>query len=468
MDKAVLIQQVWPEWRLGREIGEGSFGSVYEIERATGDGIVKSAVKFISIPKSEKEILEAKADGMDEKSATEYFKSIMEELVREFTTMEMLSGNRNVVMHEDHAVVQRESEIGWDILIKMELLTPFKEYMLEHELDEKAVIRLGIDMCKALVACEKYKVVHRDIKPENVFVSKDGDFKLGDFGVARTVEKTSSGMSIKGTISYMAPEVYRGMAYNATVDIYSLGIMLYRLVNNNRAPFLPPAPTPIKYKDKEVAEMRRISGEVLPDAACASPEVMRIIRKAAAYEPSERYAIAGEMLYDLAELYNALARKEEEERSALEKAAEETTAAGNENIRIYSLPKAFEKNNSESEQAAAVEAQMPMGQPGPMGQGMPMGQPGPMGQGMPMGQPGPMEQGMPMCQPGPMGPGMPMGQPGPMGQGMPMGQPGQQMPPGEYRYVVQPEPQRRRLKPIAIVGIVIGSILLTAILIALI
>lgn len=72
------------------------------------------------------------------------------------------------------------------------------------------MIRLGIDICKALELCQKYNVIHRDIKPENIFVSGSGDFKLGDFGIARTIERASSGLSKKGTYNYMAPEVYRG------------------------------------------------------------------------------------------------------------------------------------------------------------------------------------------------------------------------------------------------------------------
>ena len=69
---------------------------------------------------------------------------------------------------------------------------------------------MGRELTSALIFCQKKGLIHRDIKPENIFVSEAGQFKLGDFGVARTVEKTTGGLSRKGTEKYMAPEVYLG------------------------------------------------------------------------------------------------------------------------------------------------------------------------------------------------------------------------------------------------------------------
>jgi len=224
-------------WYITREIDEGSFGKVFEIERKDFGRTYKAALKAITIPRSQSEIKSIMADGMDADSVTAYFRGFVEELVDEFALMSRLKGNSNVVSYEDHIVVQHSTGIGWDILIRMELLMPLLDYVSSNALARKDVIQLGIDMCKALELCQKYNIIHRDIKPENIFVSEVGDYKLGDFGIARTVEKTSSGLSKKGTYTYMAPEVYRGDTYGSSVDIYSLGIVLYRLLNDNRTPF---------------------------------------------------------------------------------------------------------------------------------------------------------------------------------------------------------------------------------------
>ena len=99
--------------------------------------------------------------------------------------------------------------------------------------------------------CQCQNIIHRDIKPENIFVSRFGEFKLGDFGIARELERTMSGLSKKGTYSYMAPEMYKGEAYDSRVDIYSLGIVLYKLRNHNRLPFISLEKQLITYRDKE-------------------------------------------------------------------------------------------------------------------------------------------------------------------------------------------------------------------------
>ena len=92
--------------------------------------------------------------------------------------------------------------------------------------------------CKALECAHKSQVVHRDIKPANILVSKTGEIKLVDFGIAQSEEEddalTKEGMAL-GTPSYMAPEQYddsRNVNYKA--DIYSLGIMLYEMVTGKK------------------------------------------------------------------------------------------------------------------------------------------------------------------------------------------------------------------------------------------
>lgn len=152
------------------------------------------------------------------------------------------------------------------------------------------------DICRALVFIQKQGLIHRDIKPANIFVDSLGQFKLGDFGVARTAELTMGGMSKQGTENYMAPEVYHGKPYGASVDIYSLGLVLYRMMNANRLPFYPPAPQRIGLADRENALISRMKGEPLPAPAQASPEFAQIILKACAHDPKERYQTAGQML----------------------------------------------------------------------------------------------------------------------------------------------------------------------------
>ena len=173
----------------------------------------------------------------------------------------------------------------------MELLTPLLKYTRDHAMKRDDVVRLGIDMCRALELCKRHNIIHRDIKPENIFVSNNGKYKLGDFGIARTVEKTTGGGSKKGMYTYMAPEAYKGLPYGVTVDIYSLGIVLYRYLNNNRAPFLSLPPAQISHTDANMALERRMSGEAIPAPENADEQLAEIVLKACAYDPKARYAI---------------------------------------------------------------------------------------------------------------------------------------------------------------------------------
>lgn len=292
-------------WEIAKKIGEGANGKVYQIEKTDFGLTTKSALKVVSIPTTPSDVQTAMSEGMDEQSVTEYFEGFVKELVNEISIMSQLKSHANIVSFEDYSVVPHEDSIGWDILIRMELLTPMTEYLLSHAMTEKEVIQLGCDLCSILSYCQQKGLVHRDIKPGNIFVNEAGQFKLGDFGIARTVEKTTGGLSRKGTEGFMAPEVYFGKPYSATVDIYSVGLVLYRLMNNNRLPFLPPIPQAIRFSDREEALARRMQGDVLPAPANASSEFAKIILKAAAYNSADRYNTAEEMLQALKNLGKA-------------------------------------------------------------------------------------------------------------------------------------------------------------------
>lgn len=311
MDKDVPVS-VWPEWELIEKIGEGSFGKVYKAKRTERGRSFYSAIKIISIPASKGELDSVRSEMNNEQSTREYFRNLVEDCIQEIYTMEHFCGNSHVVSFEDFKVVEYLDEIGWDISIRMEYLTSFMDYCTGKELTEKEVIKLGCDLAMALIYCRKLNIIHRDVKPENIFVSRFGDFKLGDFGIAREQAHTMSNMSKKGTYSYMAPEIYKGEKYDSSIDIYSLGIVLYKLMNQNRLPFLSLDKQLITYRDKETALARRMAGEKMPAPVNASASFSHIILKACAYEPGKRYRKPEDMLRDLEKLRLAPVNAEKE------------------------------------------------------------------------------------------------------------------------------------------------------------
>lgn len=298
MDKQLPVS-VWPEWKIIEKIGEGSFGKVYKAQRTVNGKVFYSAIKIISIPSSQSELNSIRSENGNDQSAREYFRNLVDECIQEVSTMEYFRGNSHVVSVEDYKVVEYLDDIGWDIYIRMEYLTSFLDFCAGRQVKESDVVKLGIDLCRALEYCQKLNIIHRDIKPENIFVSRFGEFKLGDFGIARELERSMSGLSKKGTYSYMAPEMYRGEVYDYKVDIYSLGLVMYRLRNQNRMPFMSLEKQLITYRDKEMALAKRMSGEAMAAPAQASQELAKVILKACAFDKEDRYDTPEEFRRDL-------------------------------------------------------------------------------------------------------------------------------------------------------------------------
>ena len=311
MDKELPVS-AWPEWKITEKIGEGSFGKVYKAQRTERGKSFYSAIKIINIPGSQSELNSVRSETGDDQSARQYFQNLVEECIQEISTMEYFRGNSYIVSVEDFKVMEYLDAIGWEISIRMEYLTSFMDYCAEKQLTEKEVIKLGMDLSKALEYCRKLKIIHRDIKPENIFVSRFGDFKLGDFGIARELERTMSGFSKKGTYSYMAPEMYKGKKYDSRVDIYSLGIVLYRLMNHNRLPFMSLEKQFITYRDKDNALNKRVAGEQMSIPVDAGEQFAHIILKACAYDPAQRYQTPEELYGALDDLKNGRAGRSQQ------------------------------------------------------------------------------------------------------------------------------------------------------------
>ena len=217
------FEPLWGEWRCIDLLGQGSYGKVYLAEKTELGKHYYSAIKHIGIPADIHQTEDLYSEGVvtDELTVHKYYEQLLQSLMAEININYRLKGNANIVSYEEHKIVPRSGEPGYDIFIKMELLTSLANYIRKHSLTVGDVVRLGCDICTALTVLCQERIVHRDIKPANIFLHSSGHFKLGDFGVARTLEKTVSNMSVKGTFAFMAPEVARGGEGDYRVDIYS-------------------------------------------------------------------------------------------------------------------------------------------------------------------------------------------------------------------------------------------------------
>lgn len=285
-----------------REIGSGSFGSVFKIVRHDTN-VRPSALKIITIPGKKAELETLRFQGMNEEDMWHYYQQMADDIKKEYELMSDLKGCDNIVSCEDFKTFKRNDGLGFDIMIRMELLMPLIKYRAEtkRKIGEGEIVKLGIDICQALERCQVNNIIHRDIKPENIFISQYGNFKLGDFGIARTIEKTDMLMSRKGTKNYMAPEVYNSQPYDRTADIYSLGIVLYQMLNDNCVPFLN-TETAKSAAAREQAFIKRIKGHELERPLHGSDSLIEIILKACQFEKNKRYQEPKELRTELEKL----------------------------------------------------------------------------------------------------------------------------------------------------------------------
>lgn len=306
-------QPLWGKWHIESLIGKGNFGSVYRITREEMGSRYNAAVKIITVP-SEEQYYEAQAMfGDDPTTLNGYFEDIVKGIIREINVMYSLSGHSNIIGYLDHEVIKKPDGLGYDILIRMELVTSLPGYLETNQMTGEQVARLGINICSALELCAKKGILHRDIKDENIFISEDGVFKLGDFGISKVLSESCSAASMHGTPLYMSPEMYRGEDYGATVDTYALGIVMYKLLNHGRVPFMPPYPEPIKFKDSELALEKRLAGELLPVPASAGNVLGSVVLKACTATPHDRFASASDMREALTQALSAMSAAERRE-----------------------------------------------------------------------------------------------------------------------------------------------------------
>lgn len=193
--------------------------------------------------------------------------------------------------------IQEDGEtVGWDVLLRMEQLDCVAELLREGEpLPPFEVETLAADITTALAAAHRAGLIHRDVKPANLYRTADGHFQLGDFGVARRCH-TGMLQTMTGTAAYMAPEVARGEIYDGRADLYSLGVVLYQLLNRGQLPLME-EDTP--FAAREDAVRRRWQGAKLPPPPCGSRRLKHIVLRCCRPQPEQRYASADALLHAL-------------------------------------------------------------------------------------------------------------------------------------------------------------------------
>lgn len=162
--------------------------------------------------------------------------------------------------------------------------------------DWKEATRIVAQSCKGLQAAHDPGIVHRDIKPDNLLMTNHGTIKVSDFGLARILNETSltHADQIIGTPAYMSPEQCQGKVTDSRCDLYALGATFYTLLTGKR---------PFDYAIGSEQVFQAHCNDPIPDPRAISATIpmacTRIIHRAMAKQPEDRYQTCAEMLVDL-------------------------------------------------------------------------------------------------------------------------------------------------------------------------
>lgn len=281
IEKLKALEPIFGTWYVDSKLAEGRSSKVFKVYK-TVDGVTEFlALKTVKFPANDKELSRVIESGKY-KTVGEYLDTLEAAVTENMNKMLSLRTNTNIVRFDNFRIVKESS--CFYVIMLMELLFPFSEKVKADDISKEQAVKIGSDLCCALEGFRNIGIVHHQIKPENIYVDEDSNFKLGDFGISNIAGRGRTEAS-----PYMAPEVYKEAAYDTSSDIYSIGVLLYKLLNNNRLPFLPEYPNPVSLSDREAAFKKQMHGEKPSPAANADREISRIISKALAFSQTDRY-----------------------------------------------------------------------------------------------------------------------------------------------------------------------------------
>lgn len=238
----------------------------------------KHIVKIVSVPASQTQVDALLLTGAVEnrEAAAKYFEERANDIKQEIEILQQLSRQEGFLPCSGYQIVPKEDEIGFDIYI----LTEYKR-SLERQFDKKSLthldaLNIGLDICSALTACRRSGYIFTNLKPSNIYVADSGEYKISDFGFVKLNSLKYASIPERFIGEYSAPEIQDAFSLlNDRLDIYSLGMILYRIYNGGVLP--------------------EHNGTALDAPAYADAELSQIILKACSLNPEDRWQDPAQM-----------------------------------------------------------------------------------------------------------------------------------------------------------------------------
>lgn len=294
---------VFGVWYTQSQLGSGTDGKAFTIVREDETGKKHRAVlKTIRVGdyRNEKKSFNTIGDQPQKPSKEERLhQKIIRNITENIDIIRQADGGKHFVKYEEWEKRETSDGKGTLILIRLEEMRSLADLLSQFSLTRDETLRLGISVCRSLIRCRDFGYIYPNLKPENILFDRKGVCKLGDFGSFSCLEPAKSSIAYKRTQYYAAPEYITTGKINCTADTYSLGLVLYTLINRGRLPFMEPYPQELTIGSFDRSKENRIAGVAFPQPALPDEDLCRIIGKACAFQPENRYLSPKQMLQDL-------------------------------------------------------------------------------------------------------------------------------------------------------------------------
>lgn len=283
--------ELWSSWHIGEEIGEGFGSKVY---------ILTSKDKQIRVLKTI-----STAFGADDADRQEK----IEQIIQQIDVLKDCPGVNRIEEYAVNPVKDYTGQTaGYDILLRMKRMYSLQRVMDEEVyLDEAEVIELALELAYILKDAHSKNIIHGNIKPSNIFIEKGSNnmpvYYLGDFASDK-IRGYREGNFVGAT--YCSPESASfGVEEEKSDDFYSLGLVIYQLLNRNEIPFIDETEF-----DLGAAVKKRMMGTPLPELNGIQSDIDEVLMCCCSYKKEYRYHSADEIISDLKECQKQLGKRQ--------------------------------------------------------------------------------------------------------------------------------------------------------------
>ena len=238
MSEPKLISPMLDDFDMGGPISDHDGVKCCPAMRKNSDE--KYIVKIISVPASQTKMDALLLTGAysDRNSALSYFKSLANGNADEKKILDSLAQLEGFVPFEDYQIVPMEDNSGYDVYLLSPYRRTLERIMTKKPMTQLAAVNLGLDICAALAVARRSGYMCIDLKPSNIFVEGDNEYKIGDLGFVKLSALKYASVPDMYRSCYTAPEAEDAFAaLNDTMDIYSVGLILYQIFNGGILPF---------------------------------------------------------------------------------------------------------------------------------------------------------------------------------------------------------------------------------------